>query len=40
MFAVVADFCGTVAWYGLYADMETAKKVAEKVNGRIVIWGT
>jgi len=30
MFAVVADFCGTVAWYGLYADMETAKKLPKK----------
>ena len=38
MFAVVAEFCGTVAWYGLYADEETAKKIAEKVNGKVVIF--
>lgn len=38
MFAVVADFCDTVAWYGLYKDEETAKEVAEKVNGKVVIW--
>lgn len=37
MYAVIAELCGTIAWYGLY-DEKTAKQIAEKVNGKVVIW--
>ena len=38
MFAVVGEYCGCVALWGLYDNAETAKQVAEKVNGKVVIW--
>ena len=38
MYAVVAEFCGQIAWYGLYENIETAKQVAEKVSGKVVLW--
>ena len=38
MYAVVGEYCGTTAWWGLYPDKETAEQVAEKVNGKVVLW--
>ena len=38
MYAVVGEYCGTVAWWGLYDNLETANHIAEKVNGKVVLW--
>ena len=38
MYAVVAEWNGTLAWFGAYPDKDTAYKAAEKVNGKVVIW--
>ena len=37
-YAVMSERFGCLAWWGLYKEQETAKKVAEKVDGKVVLW--
>lgn len=36
-YAIITDNFGQAWWYGCYNDLETAKTIAEKVNGKVVI---
>lgn len=37
-YGIVTNRFGSAWWYGCYNDYETAKSIAEKVNGKVVIF--
>ena len=37
-YGIVTNRYGSAWWYGCYNDFETAKKIAKKVNGKVVIF--